>query len=95
MSFNREDEDLSAYEVVAGAHNRGLFETGIQRRSVDYIISHPDYSISTPDNDIALMHLAQPLRWTDYVRPICIAAEMADVGTACIISGWGRTEGRK
>ena len=95
MSFNREDEDLSAYEVVAGAHNRGLFETGIQRRSVDYIISHPDYSISTLDNDIALMHLAQPLRWTDYVRPICIAAEMADVGTACIISGWGRTEGRK
>ena len=93
--FYRRDGDAAAYEVVAGVHNRGIFEIAIQRRTIDSIIIHPDFYYPTLDNDIALMHMAQPLRWTDYVRPICIATEMANVSTECVISGWGRTEARK
>ncbi|KAM9799862.1 serine protease 33-like [Syngnathus typhle] len=62
-----------------------------QRRNVARIILHEDYSPTTNDNDIAVMELASPVTFTDYIRPVCLAAPESSVpaGTQVWVTGWG------
>jgi secreted trypsin-like serine protease len=70
-----------------------------QRVGVDQIIIHPDWipsSFSTVGNDIALLHLAQPLCFNQDVQPVAFAdsstpSELIQPGAIVTISGWGRT----
>ena len=58
------------------------------------IYIHPQYNVWTLDADIALVRLAQPVTFTDYVRPACLADFFNETShyTRCLISGWGDTE---
>ncbi|KAL3890618.1 hypothetical protein ACJMK2_002900 [Sinanodonta woodiana] len=56
---------------------------------------HPLYNYDV--NDIGLLYFSQPIPFTDYVRPICIASKVtaedmlrAGHDAECYISGWGR-----
>uniref|UniRef100_A0A3Q0SV47 Peptidase S1 domain-containing protein n=1 Tax=Amphilophus citrinellus TaxID=61819 RepID=A0A3Q0SV47_AMPCI len=44
-------------------------------RSVSQIIIHPNYNPNTSDNDIALLQLSSTVQFTDYIRPVCLAAQ--------------------
>jgi Trypsin len=49
------------------------------------------------DNDVALLEMATPIAWTDYVRPAQLVqldadAQLLSNGAAVRVSGWGRTE---
>ncbi|XP_029383594.1 chymotrypsin-like protease CTRL-1 [Echeneis naucrates] len=63
-----------------------------EMRSVSTIIVHPDYNDTLFDNDIALMRLSNPLTFTDFIRPICLASNSSQVynSTLCWTTGWGR-----
>ncbi|XP_063961438.1 uncharacterized protein LOC129270205 isoform X2 [Lytechinus pictus] len=59
------------------------------------IISHPKYNKSPSfsfDGDFALIRLSQPVTFTDYISPVCLAEasseEMKDY-KRCTVSGWG------
>lgn len=56
------------------------------------MIVHPQYVDSGFFNDIALLRLAEPVRLTDHVRPICLPQPSAVVGdgTVCTVVGWGQ-----
>lgn len=43
------------------------------------------------DSDIALLHLAEPLEFNHYVRPVCLpaAGEAAQPSRVCVVTGWG------
>ncbi|GLD71279.1 uncharacterized protein AKAME5_002260000 [Lates japonicus] len=43
-------------------------------RTVARIILHPNYDSITNNNDIALLKLSSPVTFTDYIRPVCLAA---------------------
>ncbi|XP_035791603.1 uncharacterized protein LOC118466427 [Anopheles albimanus] len=45
-------------------------------------------------NDIAIVVLKTPVRFNEYVQPICLPAQNApyEAGRNCTISGWGATE---
>lgn len=60
-------------------------------RSVAEIIKHPDYDSRTYNNDIALLRLSSPVKFTDYIRPVCLAAtgSVFNSGTESWITGWG------
>ncbi|XP_049588520.1 serine protease 33 [Syngnathus scovelli] len=62
-----------------------------QRRNVARFILHPDYSPVTNDNDIAVLELASPVAFTDYIRPVCLADTGSSVpaGTQVWVTGWG------
>ena len=87
----------SAVTVHAGSTDQTDNNVG-QRIAVDQIIIHPDWTgnFTTVGNDIALLHLAQPLCFNANVQPVAYAngsvpAEVTQVGNTVTISGWGRT----
>ena len=64
-------------------------------RDVARIIFHPNYDEdSSSDNDIALLKLSSPVSFTDYVRPVCLAANdsVFNNGTDSWVTGWGRIQ---
>ncbi|XP_011873943.1 PREDICTED: chymotrypsin-1-like [Vollenhovia emeryi] len=43
-------------------------------------------------NDIGLLILSTPIKYTKYIQPITLATtDVAPAGSACTLSGWGRT----
>ncbi|XP_052333642.1 tryptase-like [Oncorhynchus keta] len=60
-------------------------------RTVAEIIIHPDYNDLTMDNDIALLRLSSPVNFTNYIRPVCLAASdsVFNNGTDSWVTGWG------
>ncbi|XDV45073.1 hypothetical protein PO909_013240, partial [Leuciscus waleckii] len=45
----------------------------------------------TNDNDVALLKLSSPVTFTDYIRPVCLAADHSvfNNGTDSWITAWG------
>uniref|UniRef100_A0A8C4F937 Peptidase S1 domain-containing protein n=1 Tax=Dicentrarchus labrax TaxID=13489 RepID=A0A8C4F937_DICLA len=60
-------------------------------RTVTQIINHPSYDSSTNDNDISLLKLSSPVTFTNYIRPVCLAASGSTFynGTDSWVTGWG------
>ncbi|XP_042286428.1 transmembrane protease serine 2 isoform X2 [Thunnus maccoyii] len=60
-------------------------------KAVQKIISHEKYDTNTHDNDIALLKLYTPLRFTRTVRPVCLPNFGVDLlaGHQAWITGWG------
>lgn len=60
-------------------------------RNVAAIVLHPNYDRVTSDNDVALLRLSSPVRFTDYIRPVCLAASgsVFNSGTKSWVTGWG------
>ena len=44
--------------------------------------------------DVAVIRLPRPLRFNDYVQPVCLPSSPAAPGTNCIATGWGATKGK-
>lgn len=63
-------------------------------RTVARIILHPSYDSTTSDNDIALLRLSSPVTFTDYIRPVCLAASdsIFNNGTDSWVTGWGAVQ---
>ncbi|XP_073719674.1 chymotrypsin-like protease CTRL-1 [Misgurnus anguillicaudatus] len=62
-------------------------------RTIINVISHPDYNPVTEDNNIALFQLSSSVDFTDYIRPVCLAAagSVLDEGLSSWATGWGYT----
>ncbi|XP_041082360.1 trypsin-3-like [Polyodon spathula] len=85
----------SSLEVHLGEHDTTREEGTEQRFWVSKAIAHPQYDSRNLNNDIMLIKLAQPARFTAYVQPIALPSRCATAGTPCLVSGWGnlRTDG--
>ncbi|KAK1151861.1 trypsin-3-like [Acipenser oxyrinchus oxyrinchus] len=82
-------------EVHLGEHDTTREEGTEQRFWASKAIRHPQYDSRNLNNDIMLIKLAQPARFTSYVRPIPLPSRCASAGSPCLVSGWGnlRTDG--
>jgi len=77
--------------VVAGGIKLNAGEGEEERRDLEKIIGHPEYSSSNLQNDICLLKLSEPLEWTDFVKPIKLPEAMLETpeGADAIVTGWG------
>lgn len=70
----------------------------VQRRKTDSLFIHPQYSKfrdSSDDNDIALIKVIEPFKFTDYVAPICLPSTKATPDLWCEVTGWGDRKSRR
>ncbi|XP_067235425.1 serine protease 27-like [Chanodichthys erythropterus] len=60
-------------------------------RTASRIIRHSNYNSSTFDNDIALVQLSSSVTFSDYIKPVCLAAagSVFKAGTENWVTGWG------
>ena len=77
------------YKIVVGDHNRNTDEGTEEEVGAKTIISHPQYNSPRLSNDIALIHLDQPVKLSQRVNPVCIPPYDTDVptGSKCYITG--------
>uniref|UniRef100_A0A667XFI7 Peptidase S1 domain-containing protein n=1 Tax=Myripristis murdjan TaxID=586833 RepID=A0A667XFI7_9TELE len=79
------------WTIYLGRDTQGSINPNEESRTLSQIIRHPDYSSITNDNDIALLRLSSPVDFTDYIRPVCLAAagSVFPAGTTSWVTGWG------
>ncbi|XP_055745697.1 transmembrane protease serine 9-like [Salvelinus fontinalis] len=60
-------------------------------RTVTQIIRHPNYTRSTHDNDMCLLKLSSTVTFTNFIRPVCLAAPGSSfhAGATSWVTGWG------
>ncbi|KHJ41409.1 trypsin [Trichuris suis] len=87
--YDRWESDI---KVLLEAHNVDVFEPERKVLSVDKF-THGGYDDETKTGDIALLHLGQPVTFTDKIKPVCLPKPNKGPprGIPCYISGWGRT----
>ncbi|PWA16696.1 hypothetical protein CCH79_00017458 [Gambusia affinis] len=81
----------STCQVSLGRHQLQGGNTNTQVNvGVAEIFVHPGYG-SKSFNDIALLRLSSPVQFTDYIRPVCLAASGSrfNNGTDSWVTGWG------
>jgi hypothetical protein len=82
--------------LYAGKHKVNERDTHEQKLDVKKIYIHHKYKKGNDtdpgDYDMALIQLKNPIKFTEYVRPICLAGvDMFEPGQECVLSGWGVT----
>ncbi|XP_027700122.1 transmembrane protease serine 12-like [Vombatus ursinus] len=82
--------------AVIGVNNILQNRMKHKKIQIDFIVIHPEFKHNTFENDIALIHLKNPVTYNDFVQPICLPFfddVPLDNTKRCFISGWGkRTE---
>ncbi|XP_075948892.1 transmembrane protease serine 9-like [Anarhichas minor] len=84
-------DSTSRWQVSLGRQNLQGNNPNEVSTTVARIILHPNYDSVTDNNDIALLRLSSPVNFTDYIRPVCLAASdsVFNNGTDSWVTGWG------
>lgn len=84
-----------AYMIRIGDYNtEALEQAEIDIFIEDYYI-HEDFRVGHHmNNDIAVVLLKTPIRFSEYVQPVCLPSknQVYQEGMNCSISGWGSTQ---
>ncbi|CAL8271504.1 unnamed protein product [Lota lota] len=85
--------DTTNLKVILGRQTQGGPNPNEVSRTVTKITCHPDYNSGTSDNDMCLLKLSSSVSFTDYIMPVCLAAEGStfNTGTISWVTGWGTT----
>uniref|UniRef100_A0A8C1W2V9 Zgc:123295 n=1 Tax=Cyprinus carpio TaxID=7962 RepID=A0A8C1W2V9_CYPCA len=79
--------------VLSAAHCFTEYVESLNKtyRTASRIIVHPKYNLIKFDSDIALVQLSSSVTFSDYIRPVCLAAagSVFGGGTESWITGWG------
>ncbi|KAM4800923.1 chymotrypsin-like protease CTRL-1 [Urocitellus parryii] len=81
--------------AVLGEYDRSSNTEPVQVLSISKAITHPSWNPTTLNNDLTLLKLASPARYTTYISPVCLASsnEALPQGLTCVTTGWGRLSG--
>ncbi|XP_022367147.1 chymotrypsinogen 2 isoform X2 [Enhydra lutris kenyoni] len=84
----------TSHQVVAGEFDQGSDAEDIQVLKIAKVFKNPKFNIFTVNNDITLLKLATPARFSQTVSPVCLPNENDDfpAGTLCATTGWGLTK---
>lgn len=95
FSFVSRRIGLSHFRVVAGLNTLSSPGKYAQVRSIRGVKMHDDYNIITSDNDVTLLLLSSPFKFTNYIQPICLPGDVIHEAmlnlSHCFVSGWGST----
>lgn len=72
--------------VVVGSH---LISSGGIHHPSDLIVNHPEYTVTSRNNDISLVRVGTPFTLTDLVHPIGIKPAIIAEQIPATVSGFG------
>ena len=83
---------MGDYTVFLGRQTQQGPNPNEVQLSVGQIFIHPSYTGSPLNgSDLALLRLSRVLRYSDYIRPVCLADRASSfVNTSCYLTGWGK-----
>lgn len=86
--------EIDRFLVHFGRYTISQPEASAQVRSLDHYVHHPEFQPwGNQEHDIAVAKLAgKPLKFTDYVKPVCLPSFVPPVGDKLMITGWGSTQ---
>ncbi|KAJ3601657.1 hypothetical protein NHX12_032625 [Muraenolepis orangiensis] len=87
----QQQNTVTGLTVLLGRQSQEGSNPNEVSRTVAQISCHPDYNSSPNDNDICLLKLSSPVTFTNFIRPVCLAAEdsVFQAGTINWVTGWG------
>ncbi|KTG47356.1 hypothetical protein cypCar_00045936 [Cyprinus carpio] len=82
---------ITTIEIYLGRQSQSGSNPNEAFRTASRVINHPDYSDPTHDNDIALLRLSSSVTFSDYIKPVCLAAagSVFAAGSDSWVTGWG------
>jgi transmembrane serine protease 3 len=86
-------DGISGLSIIAGAHNHDYPEKGQQSVRGVREVMHPQYDPVTTINDIAIIKLEKPIKFSPTVQPACLPQPGENVpdNAQGIVAGWGYT----
>lgn len=87
----------SSLRVTLGQHDLTQNSDQAFEMTITQISVHPDYKCGKPKNDIAIMHLTEPINWSEFVSPACLPTSSGEIGYSrfdnvlATVAGWGWT----
>ena len=81
----------SNFKVILGRDALNSTSPNEEIRIVYRLIRHPAYNPNTFNNDVGLVQLSSPVKFTNYIRPVCLAKDDTtfEPGLRCWATGWG------
>ncbi|XP_044133564.1 transmembrane protease serine 11C-like [Bufo gargarizans] len=79
--------DVNSWTVVLGTISLST-GSGLKLQN---IIIHENYTSGEYQNDITLLQLSSPVKFTPYIQPVCLpdALDIFPDNSSCYVSGWG------
>lgn len=92
-NFVSSSYNLSEITVHLGVNNLTGSNPNEVIRTISQVFVHPNYNKFTFDNDMCLLKLSSPVNFTNYLSPICLAAQGSTFYDGIIIwvTGFGVT----
>ncbi|CDW57390.1 serine protease [Trichuris trichiura] len=91
--FEREGKyaDVKKITVLVGGHNMADPQESTRREIKVKQYFHHDFSRETNENDLALLQLENPVKYSDSIVPVCLPRTHEKVPTdkKCYVTGWG------
>ena len=85
-----DQDDVEKVVAVVGDHDLRKTEGYEQESPILDLMIHPDYDPKSYDNDFAIVKLAAPIQFTEYVGTICLpSVERNFDNVTAKVSGWG------
>ncbi|KAH8305989.1 hypothetical protein KR018_009352, partial [Drosophila ironensis] len=78
----------SSVKVRVGSSS---IDSGGTSEKVCNVITHPEYTCWRYDNNLAILKLCKPLKFSDTIKAIAIADKVPDDDHQVEVSGWGST----
>ncbi|CAK6436791.1 unnamed protein product [Pipistrellus nathusii] len=84
----------TSHVVVAGEFDQGSDAEDTQVLKIAKVFKNPKFNMFTVNNDITLLKLATPARFSQTVSAVCLPDEADDfpAGSLCATTGWGLTK---
>ncbi|XP_039541724.1 trypsin isoform X2 [Pimephales promelas] len=86
-----QSSSMGTIMIYLGRRSQSGLNPYEENRTAIQFINHPNYDNPSDDNDIALLQLSSSVTFSDYIRPVCLAAAgsvfVAD--TESWVTGWG------
>ncbi|XP_077068336.1 trypsin-like [Siphateles boraxobius] len=86
-----QSSSIGTIRIYLGRRSQSGSNPYEEHRTVSRFINHPNYNNPSGDNDIALLQLSSSVTFSDYIRPVCLAAtgSVFAAGTESWVTGWG------